>query len=156
MWCDSETVSHLPAFYGCENVVLERGPRHFLLVDSYECRCPRGEWSSVWHRMVLIWHLLIYGGKSLMKYWEHLAQAFTLSGRRAVWVEPECPRVKGLPGEVCHKASGLFSKWVLLPLFTGERRVDVTRMIKSLLLLSLYLFSLFYFILEYSHLTMLW
>lgn len=42
-------------------------------------------------------------------------------------------RVKGLPGEVCPKASGLHSsKWGLLSLFSGERRVDVTRMIKSL------------------------
>lgn len=30
-----------------------------------------------------------------MKCWEHLAQVFTLSGRRAVWVEPECPELKG-------------------------------------------------------------
>lgn len=32
--------SWLPAFYGCENCnTWKEGPWHFLLVDSYECRC---------------------------------------------------------------------------------------------------------------------
>ena len=56
----------------------------------------RGEWSS---QSSTEWSLfgifLFIGGKSVMKYWEHLAQAFTLSGRRGVWVEPECPELKG-------------------------------------------------------------
>ena len=66
-----------------------------------------------------------------MKYWEHLAQAFTLSGRRGVWVEPECPELKGSLERFAPRLLG-FQQVGLLSLFSGERRVDVARMIESL------------------------
>ena len=83
--------------------------------------------------MVLIWLLLIYR-------WEKLQEVLGASGTGLypLWEERSMggargSRVKRLPGEVCPKASGLHSsKWGLLSLFSGERRVDVTRMIKSL------------------------
>ena len=97
--------------------------------------------------MVLIWLLLIYR-------WEKLKEVLGASGTGLypLWEERSMggargSQVKRLPGEVCPKASGLHSsKWGLLSLFSGERRVDVTRMIKSLPAFSPVFIFYFYFL----------
>lgn len=70
--------------------------------------------------MVLIWHLLIHR-------WEKCNEVLGASGTGLypLWKErsmggARVPRVKGLPGEVCPKASGLLASRAVITFQWGE------------------------------------